>query len=239
MENIILLIIAIILLIYSIDIQILSPKMILFYILIFLIWKISTTEETFNQYLYLGKNPNSNSFKKYYYDTTAKTYTSNDYYNNSNCTLDRNNKSCIISPNNINLFPKDLQKLVYDTSNSYECNQGLKQYPKCKNNIIYQQKEKFSVITPDIPDGTLMEGGNQKCSIGNSFPIGPGLQSTPPPGCCPQGYAFDKKVQRCKQICRGCKTGVCEKSGWCFGDTCGNNNLSPKIEGCPRPKGWC
>jgi hypothetical protein len=239
MDNIFLLILFLII-IYLIDRQILKPKMILFYIIIVLIWKFSTLDrENFNQYLYLGKNPNSNSFKRYLYDNTAKVYTSNDYYNNSNCTLENGEKSCIIPPNNINLFPPDLKKIASKNSNYYQCNKGLIKYPQCKKYSISPVTENFSVITPDIPDGTLMEGGNQKCSVGNEFPIGPGLQSKPPKGCCPQGYSFDERVQKCKQVCRGCKTGVCEKSGWCFSNTCGNNNVNMKTEGCARPKGWC
>ena len=239
MDNIVLLIIFL-LIIYLIDQQIFEPRMILFYILLVLIWKFSTnSRERFNQYLYLGKNPNNNSYKRYFYDNTAKVYTSNDYYNNSNCTLEKGNQSCIIPPNNINQFPQDLQNIVSETSEYYECNKGLKRYPKCQNELLFPVKENFSILTPDIPDGTLMEGGNQQCSVGNEFPNGPGLQSKPPPGCCPQGYAFDERKQKCKKICRGCKTGVCEDSGWCFSNTCGNNNVNLKPEGCARPKGWC
>ena len=193
MNNIFLLILFLII-IYLIDRKILQPGMILFYILIILIWKISTVKkENFNQYLYLGKNPNSNSFTKYLYDNNEKIYTSTNYYNNSNCTLENQNKSCIILPNNINLFPTHLKK---------------QNVPK-KSNHHKNITEKFSVIYPNI--------SNQKYSEST------GLQSKTPKECCPQGYDFDIKKNKCKQFCRGCKTGICEKSGWCFSNTCGNN----------------
>ena len=172
--------------------------------------------------IYIGKNPNSDSFKKYYYDMTDKIYTSNDYYNQTNYNLENRNYTL---PNNVNLYPKDLQNIVKNTSNTYQCNKGLLEYKNCSSDkILKPVQEDFSVLTPDIPEGTLMEN-NQKCSIGNHFPLGPGLQNKAPEGCCPQGYSYDYKVNKCKQICRGCKTGVCEK-GWCFGNTCGNNNFS-------------
>ena len=239
MNNIFLLVLFLIV-IYLIDKQILNSKMILFYLLMVLIWKISiTNKENFNHYLSLGNNSNNSDFKKYMYDNTFKAYTSNDYYNNSNCTLETGNKSCIIPPNNINLFPPDLKNIVSNNSNDYECNKGLIKYPQCQKKNLPHINENFTVITPNIPDGTLMEGGNQKCSVGNNFPLGPGLQSKPPPGCCPQGYSFDERVKKCKQVCRGCQTGVCSTVDGCSSNSCGNNNVTLKPSGCARPKGWC
>lgn len=197
MQNIIFLLI-ILIVIYLIFTNVI-PNSILFIIGIFvLLWYLLNSKqkkEPFNTFIELGKRRNNSNITNYMYDDTDKIYTSTNYYNCPSCTLEKRCDSCIIPPDTTNLFPNDLKNLAKSTSSEYECNQGLLNYPKCSNTELQCNKktiENFSVLTPNIPEGTLMDGTQPICNA-SEFPNSPGLSSKPPKGCCPQGYSFDQK----------------------------------------------
>lgn len=224
--------------IYLIDKEIFSPRSLVVYLFFIILWNIShksintlnnnCKNETFNDLKYIGNMRNYNPLK-YYYDKTNKVYTSNNYYNRSNCTLEKNSdKSCIIPPDTINEFiDPNLKKIVNQTNVEYKPNQEIITYPNCNNKQYiskYNDMELFSNITPNVPDETVIQN-SRRCRFYNQMSNSPGIYAKPPKGCCPQGYKYDRNKEKCKQFCRGCQTGTCNK-GWCFSkSSCQQNNL--------------
>lgn len=214
--------------IYYIDKEIFSPRSLVVYLFFIILWNISHKKmlnndknESFDNLKYIGNMKEYNP-SKYYYDETDKVYTSQNYYNRSDCTLQQNkDKSCVIPPDSTNKFnDTKLRQLVEETNTQYIPNQKIITYPNCNNNqIIYKNMESFSNITPNIPDETVIQCG-QKCKFNNQMTNSPGIYSKPPQNRCPQGYKYDTIKKRCKQFCRGCQTGTCQ-NGWCFSE----NNL--------------
>lgn len=219
------------LIIYLIDKEIFSPRSLVVYLFFIILWNISHNhlkkKENFNNLIPIGTMKKYNPFQ-YYYDKTDKVFTSSNYYNKSNCTLENKPKnSCIIPPNTINQFTvPNLKEIANNTSQEYQPNTPIIKYSNCLNSNIkqqYQDKEFFSTVTPNIPDGTICQE-DKKCYSPNIYPNGPGIYSKPPKGCCPQGYVYDNQKDKCKQFCRGCQTGTCN-NGWCFSQSsCKNNN---------------
>jgi len=235
-KNVIYIIIFLIL-IYLIDKEIFSPRSLVVYLFFIILWNLShktvlnknntdCNNESFNDLKYIGNMKQYNPFN-YYYDNTDKTFTSNNYYNIPNCTLQRNrNESCIIPPDTTNQFTDpNLKNLVKETNTQYIPNQEIITYPNCNTNqLITKNRESFSNITPNIPDETVIQEG-RRCRFYNQMTNSPGIYAKPPKGCCPQGYKYDRNKRRCKQFCRGCQTGTCRK-GWCFSESsCQQNNL--------------
>lgn len=145
-----------------------------------------------------------------FYDIPQHMYTSNNYYNNPNCTID---KSCIINPDDNNLFPKDLSDLANKSFNNCTnfqqpviklCNKN-----PCNNiNKNCNNENMYPIITPKIQNNTLTKGQCAICKI----PVNETKEHFT--NCCKQGYN-----NNCVQLCRGCKTGTCDK-GWCFSNKC-------------------
>lgn len=167
---------------------------------------------------------NDKSIEKYssssniFYSPQNLSYSSNNYYNKPNCTID---KTCIINPDKNNLFPKDLMKLANMSSGeySYQYPQSINK-PKCisktpcKNvNRGCNNQNMLPTITPNLDKNTLTKGQCAICKIPPYQPVEyfTNLHQAP---CCKQGVN-----DKCQPICRGCKTGGCSQ-GWCFGRQC-------------------
>ena len=138
MENLIFLLIILIVIYFIFKRLIKGSFLLLLCFFIFLWFLLNSSyrkKEMFNTYINLGKKRNSSSITNYLYDDTAKVYTSTNYYNCPNCTLDTKCSSCIIPPDTNNLFPPNLRSLALNTSTDYQCNKGLIDFPKCSNSM--------------------------------------------------------------------------------------------------------
>lgn len=164
-----------------------------------------------------------NSIEKYsssniFYSPLNRSYVSNNFYNKPNCTID---KTCIINPDKNNLFPPDLMKLANISSGEYSYrfpisinkSKCLSRKP-CNNiNPDCNNVNMLPTITPNLDKNTLTKGQCAICKIPPYQPVEYFTNYHHSP-CCKQGMN-----EKCKPICRGCKTGSCSQ-GWCFGRPC-------------------
>ena len=166
----------------------------------------------------------------------------NDYVNLENCN---SNGTCMNTPDNYVLLPQDLQNLAKKEKKNDICNYSNiqtkpicseKKYCDCPQVGITPRekhvgKNLFGNITPNIPEGILMDGTKPLCKIGKNTTL-EAFETTNQLGihhecrkpCCPQGYIINKNGV-CQQICRGCQTGICLQ-GECTGELCNNRLCS-------------
>ncbi len=125
-----------------------------------------------------------------------------DFYNRQDCAQDG---TCIISPDENNLFPKDLTSLA--NKSFYQCKPVRPDINVCKSgqpckNIVSgcNNKNMYPIITPNLPADILTKGQCAICKI----PVDTNVEYF-------SNYSKDKK-----NICSHCQVGYC-KNGLCFG----------------------
>ena len=195
-------------------------KLLLLFVLNFIVLSLA--------HFYLKKN---NYY--YIYSIIGKFNPPSDINSNNNAFLEDCIKSgtCKNTENNYNLLPDDLKELGKKSSTDLTCNNSnIVEYPKCKIDNLKNIKNSIdlsipSIITPNIPDGTLMNGDSPVCKVSDKI----GLQlpesnskiidvpSYKNIKCCPDNY---NKMSN--SIC-------CDDSN----KTCFQNNCLTEI--CPTP----
>jgi len=176
--------------------------------------KISTSKflfliiiNSFFATILLLNNSNNNKYIKYLYIKNR-----NNNYKKINCS---SIGLCQISENNFNLLPNDLKKLAYESNKNINCNKcNLINMPKCPFNNIPNyiklsdrlENDIPDIITPDIPDGTLMDGLQPLCKVKNNIILENSKikRKKLKHKICPKG--FDKKKNG---ICKNKKNKYC------------------------------
>ena len=133
-----------------------------------------------------------------------KEHYNNEYYNSVDCTQDG---SCIIPPDQNNLFPKDLLSLA--NKSFKQCKsvrptiENCATNKPCKNiNSGCNNENMYPIITPNMPADILTKGQCAICKI----PLDNNVE-----------YFSDYSSKENNQLCRHCQIGYCS-NGLCSGN---------------------
>ena len=122
------------------------------------------------------------------------------YYNDEDCIF---NGTCQLPPNNVNFYKHSIPNP--NKINKLKCNLGNNRLDNCTNDLTngyFQNKT--------CPCQIMNEYKIQNSAVEEftSTTNSPGLHAELKSPNCPQGF-FRTKDNRCKQFCRGCRTGIC------------------------------
>ena len=129
------------------------------------------------------------------------------YHNDEDCIF---NRSCQLPPNNINFYNHKIP--LPNVVNKLKCNFGSDQLDNCTNDLTNGNFKNKSCPCQVLNEYKIRNKPYQNCMEGfvsNS----PGLYVKPNYPICSQGF-YRTKDNKCRQFCRGCKTGICSE-GMC------------------------
>ena len=106
-------------------------------------------------------------FTNWQCDKPLQVVTNDNYYNYPNCSA---NGSCVMPPDNYNMFPKDLQPVIKKSNQEVECPEQIR-FPQCPSTEDCNFQSPFlidsqipPVVTPAIPDGSHLKDLKVTCT---------------------------------------------------------------------------